>query len=489
MSYSISEEDEDEGFNEEAASSTSSTSSSSSSSSNVDLSVTNNSTSSTNDNTSGTFLAQPDHHHQKSAPIGSDSTDNSGLGTVSTKPSCTVVLNSSTEQQQQQQGDPAEDDDQLPSIAHLTVSHQHPNSNINCKGGTGDCHHSHSQRHQEEEKKEEDLHFEPLALSTPCCDTASSFQAMLHGSDDEDEEEAMAEAHTSSSSFNSTSSNGPTSHQSSNSNSSTLSSLIIKGPTGSVRGKRNIVRKSISNYTQLVKQANLEKGKQERDFRKEERHKCVLYLTSLGIIRKTFDESKQIKAILKNNFIDFDERDVYINEEFKKELRQRMNRLSMKNSETYVIEFKVPVFFVNGHLLGGFTEIEKLNESGQLLQLLDRYRRANRLSAMGVVDLDGDDVSLCSRSSSDSAPSSSTTSSSLQSTSTSGYQHQHNHAHHHPLYQAECARCGGTRFVNCDKCFGSRKTYIHHFDYASVSLKCSHCKKTGLVRCPDCFNA
>lgn len=177
-----------------------------------------------------------------------------------------------------------------------------------------------------------------------------------------------------------------------------------------------------------------------------------------------------------------------------------MNRLPSKTTDSPVIGFRVPVLFVNGYMLGvsilfkffilktvlintfchltkGFTEIEKLNESGQLLQLLDRYRRANRLSAMGLESVDADDASI---SSSDSGPSSSA--SSLRSTSTSGH-----HQQHHPLYQADCARCGGTRFVNCDKCFGSRKTYIHHFDYASVSLKCSHCKKTGLVRCLDCL--
>lgn len=55
---------------------------------------------------------------------------------------------------------------------------------------------------------------------------------------------------------------------------------------------------------------------------------------------------------MKNSFIDFDERDVYINEEFKKELRQRMNRLPNKNSQSFVIGFKVPVLFVNGHMLG-----------------------------------------------------------------------------------------------------------------------------------------
>lgn len=55
---------------------------------------------------------------------------------------------------------------------------------------------------------------------------------------------------------------------------------------------------------------------------------------------------------MKNNFIDYDERDVYINEEFKKELRQRINRLPNKTSESPVIGFKVPVLFVNGYMLG-----------------------------------------------------------------------------------------------------------------------------------------
>ncbi|KAI2800416.1 hypothetical protein BLOT_012920 [Blomia tropicalis] len=68
-----------------------------------------------------------------------------------------------------------------------------------------------------------------------------------------------------SSSFNSYSSSSSSSTSSSSSSSyhqqrppppSSLSSMmIITGPTGSVRGKRNIVRKSINNYTELVNQS------------------------------------------------------------------------------------------------------------------------------------------------------------------------------------------------------------------------------------------
>lgn len=69
---------------------------------------------------------------------------------------------------------------------------------------------------------------------------------MLTGSDDEEEDAGCGGfpigANTSSSSSPYSTAAPP-------------ASLIIKGPTGSVRGKRNIVRKSISNYTQLVKQA------------------------------------------------------------------------------------------------------------------------------------------------------------------------------------------------------------------------------------------
>lgn len=213
VSYSISEEDEDEGFNEEAASTTSSNSSSSSSS-NVDLNSTSKST----------------------QPGSTPSLSEEKQVNESTSETVSEPLNSERKRSDFEEGeevDPGDDDSQLPSIAHLTVSHQHPTKHLSgrrnnsCKDslstGSGSDHQS----------------FEALALSIACCDTASSFQTMLHSASDEEEEEEAAPF--------AAAQNGVSNHQ--------MSSLIIKGPTGSVRGKRNIVRKSISNYTQLVRQA------------------------------------------------------------------------------------------------------------------------------------------------------------------------------------------------------------------------------------------
>lgn len=93
----------------------------------------------------------------------------------------------------------------------------------------------------------------------------------------------------------------------------------IKGPTGSIRGHKDVVRKSlegitnsrrsdhlllstfISNSSSLVHQSSLQQTTRavddlylERLF-EDEQNQCVAYTTTLGVIRRTFEDSKLMK--------------------------------------------------------------------------------------------------------------------------------------------------------------------------------------------------
>ncbi|RWS16963.1 hypothetical protein B4U79_06787 [Dinothrombium tinctorium] len=69
-------------------------------------------------------------------------------------------------------------------------------------------------------------------------------------------------------------------------------SLTIKGPTGSVRGYRHCVRQSITSYYNIITKQDAIKV---RNYEKEEVNTCVLYTTSMGVIRATYENCRKLK--------------------------------------------------------------------------------------------------------------------------------------------------------------------------------------------------
>ncbi|KAG9508506.1 Glutaredoxin domain-containing cysteine-rich protein, partial [Fragariocoptes setiger] len=134
---------------------------------------------------------------------------------------------------------------------------------------------------------------------------------------------------------------------------------------GSVRGHKNRVAKAIGRLSnsslETIDESNL-----------------TVYVTSLGIIRKTFHESQLIK---------FDERDIYLNKAYLFELRQRCNLLckdvSLINNEPSIGRtLIVPSMFVNGTFLGGANTVHELNETGALKELLSDFRVSSTKSQL-----------------------------------------------------------------------------------------------------------
>ncbi|KAH7645022.1 glutaredoxin domain-containing cysteine-rich protein [Dermatophagoides farinae] len=251
--------------------------------------------------------------------------------------------------------------------------------------------------------------------------------------------------------------------------------LLIKAKNGSIRGKRNNVRQTINNYIRLV-QSSLNNEIGQRNFIEEEQNRCILYVTTLAIIRKTLSDSKGLQSILKNHFIQFELRDVYINDQYRQELIERLNG-----------KLIIPSLFIDGQFIGSFTQIEKLNETGQLISLLQRFKRC-------TID------SSSSSSSSVAAAATTKNNGVIDGQQISNINGQHDDDHNQKqqnrqqqqqqqqrlLIEPDCIRCGNRQFINCIRCHGSGRFIVHHFPGCSVGLKCTYCNRSGMIRCPDC---
>ncbi|KAG2261282.1 hypothetical protein Bca52824_068361 [Brassica carinata] len=168
--------------------------------------------------------------------------------------------------------------------------------------------------------------------------------------------------------------------------------------------------------------------------------KVILYFTSLRGIRKTYEDSCDVRSILKSIGIRVDERDVSMHSGFKDELKELLGG-KFKNG----VGITLPRVFLGKKLLGGAEEIRKLNEEGKLEKLLQGCERVEA---------------------------------------------------NENCNGQECEACGDVRFVPCETCSGSCKVYYEHEDHdddESVKeereygfQKCPDCNENGLIRCPIC---
>ncbi|EOA24052.1 hypothetical protein CARUB_v10017269mg [Capsella rubella] len=178
------------------------------------------------------------------------------------------------------------------------------------------------------------------------------------------------------------------------------------------------------------------------------KERVILYFTSLRGIRKTYEESCNVRTILKSLGIRVDERDVSMHSGFKEELKEL---LGDKFNNGFGIT--LPRVFLGRKYLGGAEEIRKLNEDGKLEKLLEGYEKVE------------------------------------ENKNGNGQ---------------ECEACGDVRFVPCETCSGSCKVYYEYEDEEEddddeeedeESVKegreygfqtCPDCNENGLIRCPIC---
>ncbi|XP_014204757.1 glutaredoxin domain-containing cysteine-rich protein CG31559-like [Copidosoma floridanum] len=192
----------------------------------------------------------------------------------------------------------------------------------------------------------------------------------------------------------------------------TLDREAIRSAKGTVRGVRNRVRAGIATFLQKPSAKN---------YKVKDADKVVVYTTTMGIVRETYYRCVLVKQILRTHMVKYEERDMYMSTELQTELRERIGCTAIK----------VPQLFIDGQHIGDADAVERLNESGELRQMLKPYK-------------------------------------SLDACNT-------------------CQACGGYRLLPCPVCNGSKKS-VHRNDFTAefVALKCMNCDEVGLVRCQHC---
>ncbi|KAK7358505.1 hypothetical protein VNO77_00434 [Canavalia gladiata] len=89
----------------------------------------------------------------------------------------------------------------------------------------------------------------------------------------------------------------------------------------------------------------------------------VIYTTSLGGVRKTFEDCNRARDLLERHRVVYDERDVSLHGDFLRELKELVEE-----------GMSLPRVFVKGRYLGGLDELMELNESGRLGRILNATR-------------------------------------------------------------------------------------------------------------------
>ncbi|XP_057810052.1 uncharacterized protein LOC131024553 [Salvia miltiorrhiza] len=101
----------------------------------------------------------------------------------------------------------------------------------------------------------------------------------------------------------------------------------------------------------------------------------VVYTTSLGGVRRTYEDCNRVRQLMETYQVVFDERDVALDGGFRGELRGLVGEGAA-----------VPRVFVKGRYIGGAEEVVGLNETGRLSRILNWAkveRGAGRLGCRG----------------------------------------------------------------------------------------------------------
>ncbi|CAN8273091.1 unnamed protein product [Cochlearia groenlandica] len=174
---------------------------------------------------------------------------------------------------------------------------------------------------------------------------------------------------------------------------------------------------------------------EEEERCKRKLDKVIFYFTSLRGIRKTYEDSCNVRIILKSLRIRVDERDVSMHSGFKDELKKLL-RDEFKDG----VGITLPRVFLGDKYLGGVDEIKRLNENGTLEKLVESCEKIEEDGLKGCVD--------------------------------------------------ECEACGDVRFVPCETCSGSCKIYYEEEEEEEETefgfKRCLDCNENGLIRCPVC---
>lgn len=89
--------------------------------------------------------------------------------------------------------------------------------------------------------------------------------------------------------------------------------------------------------------------------------RIVVYFTSLRVVRKTFEDCRAVRSILRGFRVAVDERDLSMDSGFLNELKGILGRKQLA----------LPRVFIGGRYMGGAEEIRQLHESGELKKYVE----------------------------------------------------------------------------------------------------------------------
>ncbi|KAL8579896.1 hypothetical protein ACOMHN_039683 [Nucella lapillus] len=160
------------------------------------------------------------------------------------------------------------------------------------------------------------------------------------------------------------------------------------------------------------------------NYRETEKGKIVVYATSMTVVRETAERCKATSNILQFHMVRFEQKDLNMNPDHQKLLRQRVDSLH---------DLPLPQIFIDGVHLGGAGDLEKINESGELRKILHDFPK---IQVQFMCDTCG------------------------------GYRF------------VPCVICHGSK----------RSVHRNNFTEEFFALRCMHCNEGGLQRCQDCID-
>lgn len=79
-----------------------------------------------------------------------------------------------------------------------------------------------------------------------------------------------------------------------------------------------------------------------QSYKEKDAGKVVVYTTTMGIVRNTYQQCVLVKKILRNLLVKYEERDIFMSTEYQDEIRDRMRS----------DQILVPQMFVDGQHIG-----------------------------------------------------------------------------------------------------------------------------------------
>ncbi|KAJ4827902.1 hypothetical protein Tsubulata_021762 [Turnera subulata] len=147
-------------------------------------------------------------------------------------------------------------------------------------------------------------------------------------------------------------------------------------------------------------------------------HPIILYFTTLRIVRRTYEDCRAVRSILRGLRVPVDERDVSMDGDYLDELQGIVGSKKVT----------LPMVFIAGNYVGGAEEIKEMQESGALRKLVGSLPFAAEGGA------------------------------------------------------AACEACGGLRFLVCEVCNGSHKIYMEKCGFRTCTacnvnglIRCPSC--------------